>query len=81
VNVEPWHGHTNCEPENPVMAQPSCVQVAVNTVAALADVRVTRNVPMEVCAMPMPPADASGVPVVVMVTVRPLTAADTDVNG
>jgi len=50
-------------------------------VAALAEVRVTRNVPIDVWAIAMPPADASEFPVVAIVTVRPLTDADTDANG
>lgn len=71
--VDPWHGQTKSEPENALTGQPSCVQEAVSTVAALADVRVKRKLPSEFWVTAMPPAEASAVPVVETVTVRPLT--------
>lgn len=63
------------------MVQPSCVQVAVSTVAAFAPVRVSRNVPTDVCVMAIPPVDASGEPAPTGTeTTRPLTDEVTDVN-
>lgn len=80
--VEPWHGQTNCDPEKPVIAQPSCVQVAVKTLIEVALVRVSRNEPRDVWVTAIPPVDASGefAPTDTE-TVRPLTDPATDVSG
>jgi len=80
-NVEPWHGHTNWEPEKPVTVQPSCVHVAVRTVALVVPVLVIRKLPRLVCAMAIPPVLASAPEPTAIVTTRPLTTPDTDVNG
>jgi hypothetical protein len=61
--------------------QPSCVHVAVRTVAELAAVRVIRKLPMLVCVMAMPPVVASGPDPTVTVTTRPDTTPVTGVTG
>ena len=56
------------------------MQVAVKTVAEVAPVRATRNVPIDVCVIAMPPVVASAFPATETDTVRPLTVAVTDVR-
>jgi hypothetical protein len=81
VNVEPWHGHTNWDPENPLMVQPSWVHTAVKTLREAASVRARRNVPIDVCVIAIPPVVASGEPAAIGTeTVRPLTVAPTEAN-
>ena len=76
VNVEPWQGQTNCDPEKPLIVQASCVQTAVRAVALAAPVRVTRNVPIDVCATAMAPVEPRVEPSGAwIVMVRPLTDA------
>jgi len=53
LNVAPWHGQTNCEPENRVIAQLSWVQVAVRTLTVSAPVRVSKKAPTDVCVIAM----------------------------
>lgn len=59
VNREPWHGHTNWLPANPLTVHPSCVHVALRAVKVSCAVRATRNVPSGVWTVAMEPTAAS----------------------
>jgi hypothetical protein len=78
-NCEPWHGHTNRVPENPVTVQPSCVHVAVSAVKVSWPVCATKNVPNDVCTIAIEPTAASAdAASIVTDTMRPATAAAAD---
>lgn len=69
-------------PENPVIAQPSCVQVAVSTEKVVDPVRAIRNVPSDTCTVASEPVDARAEPAAMLTdTVLPATVPATDPSG
>jgi hypothetical protein len=82
VNCEPWHGHANWLPVNPVIMHPSWVHVAVRAVNEFGAVWATRNVPNDVCTLAAEPTAVSAEAASTVIdTIRPVTDAVTDASG
>ena len=74
LNRDPWQGHTNACPLNPVIVQLSCVQVAVTAVKVSAPVWATRMRPFGLWTRAALPTDARGEPASMFKVAPPLAA-------